>query len=332
MANHSHADLPWALDERLAQLFAKTAMAAAFNEYYALRADADIGDIEFIAQGDDRGGTYAWLESPKRVEISHRCHSLDRVAQFLEFEALAACFGCSTAWGDGHYAIGRPGVLHVLPFRSPGDGLPFPGEPSASEPLWLILAPQREIAQKLLDPTIFRPPRIHPFSNVYAMAQTDPEAYQKAKEADSIDWGSRMDWAAAFESGYPGGGGISAKIAGSALMPSAVLGAPMPPSALARATSHGLERALSLALAWANPTSAQEIHARLAAISEDLPASMAQVKKYFEAFFARQARCSNEERSNSASPASAQALFEAFEISACSPLASPRKKSKNASL
>ena len=76
-------------------------------------------------------------------------------------------------------------------------------------------------------------------------------------------WAAKIDWAKACEAACPSGAGMDEKKASAMLLPSAALDIACPTFALSKAGGQGLERALSVALAWSNVDSAKELHQRL---------------------------------------------------------------------
>ncbi len=153
----------------------------------------------------------------------------------------------------------------------------------------------------------------------------------RPRELYVIDWTSEIDWAAEVERAYPKGAGLGAKLAATALMPSAALGIPCPPSALALATPMGLERALSVALLWSNANASKQIHGRLCEKSKDPEASVIKAKALCEKFMAQRSKAKKGASIDPAAQA-VNALFEALVLASHAKGASAEVKRKRLGL
>lgn len=299
MANHAVAKLPWSVDANVMKLFASEMMKAAFGGHFVAKDAEDpfgFSQVEEGVAGWDRT-TMVWSDAGKYLEMRHGCGGLDRVAQALEFEGVAAAFGAPIAndEGIGDYRVDRPGRMHLLPMRghcdgfwaSSGDGSAgigkilsalmagAPWERKAAgeaSTMWMMSRAQCVAAKGRLDPIFFNPPDV----DLHGAYQPGPkrDAYLRARELDVLNWSKSLDWAAAVDAAYPGGKGLDAASAASALMPSAALDLDCPSHALERAGEKALQRALSVALMWSNGRSASAIHGRLAQVASDPDAAL----------------------------------------------------------
>jgi hypothetical protein len=188
--------------------------------------------------------------------------------------------------------------------------------------MWGMSTGQDAIARRLLDPVFFAAPEV----DMHGAFEPGParDAYLRAKNLDALDWASKLGWAAKVEAAYPEGLGMDSKIAFSCLLPSAALGIAIPALALEKASTPGLERALSIALHWMNADAARAIHARLAQASPDIDASEAKALALCEKSLARRARTREGEPIDDHA-ASARALFESLTISRASSQAATKK-------
>ena len=316
MANHAHAKLPWAVDERLMELLAAEALKAVFGDYYRNEGALSFAQRLGWNQGESAAGsTQVWAEGPRHVEMRHGCNGLDALAQRIEFQALAGCFGAEVFWDDGWTDTPEPGRQKLNLMRRFHAGF---GEEEVdhvgniSFPMWLLSPRQERAARAACDPQIFRRRREN---------HKSPGA-----EADVLDWGSKIDWAAAVEARWPDGEGMSAAMARAALSPSAALGLPCHGPSLAKAGRLGLEKALSLAIFWGRAQSALEILERLKATS---PAP----KESLEAAWERCVKKAIARSGGEADEGRAQASHAVFEALALDLEASaPRAKRSKASL
>jgi hypothetical protein len=332
MANHARAQLPWGVDSTLMELFAATAMQAAFGGYYVVDSEKDYGPLSFSrlepSTGRPFGGmtTQVWSESPRHVEMRHGCQGLDRVAQALEFDAICSCFGAPIANDDGigDYLLGQPGACFLLPMRFMDGGLAEVESPfekkrksaAGAQPTWLLGPGELPTAQAMLDPIFFDAPAIDRRA-IYTPGP-ERENYLRQKAKDVLRWGPKLDWAGAVESAHPGGAGLDAKSAGAALLPSAALDIAFAPCALAKASVAGLERALAVAALWSNAGAASSLHARLAEVSSDASVSLAKAQAHCDKFLRRRGK-TREGDPVAHQAAAAASIFDALALSTAAP-------------
>lgn len=339
MANHARVKLPWTVDPDIMELFAREAMRAAFGGFY--KQDDERGVLSFSKDvGDSGGATNVWSDSGRHVEMRHGCQGLDMVAQSMEFEALCACFGSSTASDDGigGYLLEAPGLLRLATMRPMCGGLgpraPSDGPDGVSlllghmlgsggrAGMWMLGMEEQKAARSLLDPMFFNPP-IRASKALSSPSERTAD-YERVRAMDVVDWGSRLDWAAAVDAAYPQGLGMGAHVAANALLPAAALGIACPAHALEKSGVTGLERALSVALLWLRADTAKQLHGRLIEASAHPDASEAKAKALCDRAIERGARV-NEGRPIPQRALASEALYEALVMGRQACLAKPAK-------
>lgn len=354
MANHAVAKLPWSVDGNVMRLFASEMMKAAFGGHFVAKDVDDpfgFSQVEKGMSGWDQT-TMVWSDSPKHLEMRHGCGGMDRVAQVLEFEGIAASFGAPIANDDGigDYRVDRPGRLHLLPMRGHCDGFSpkkdgrskagkvlallmagvhFEGAEGSSSTFWLMSQEQFDAAKTRVDPVFFNPPDVD--LHGWYLPGPKRDAYLRAREVDVLHWSDKLDWAAAVDKAYPAGKGMDASAAASALMPSAALDLACSSHALERAGEKGLQRALAVALMWANPLSASAIHGQLVRVASDPDAALKSAMDACAKMVAKRAKCKEGDALEGQSEASL-ALGEALALSRHAAKPEPKAGIKGLSL
>jgi hypothetical protein len=315
MANHARAKLLCPVGERLMELLASEALRASFGDFYT-RSEGLCFERRMGFDGKDdlgQNSSLVWSDNPSHVEMRHSLYGLDVVAQQVEFQALAACFGAMAIWDDGWRETRVPGRLNLSGARrfNGGFGDQFVDESGSRRvSMWLLSPPQEERARRTCDPRLFE-------------RAGDQKVF--FDEKDEIAWGAKIDWAAAVDSVWPEGVGFSVALAKAALLPSAALNQPCHRLSLEKAGRAGLVKALALALVWASATPAGELLGELEQSGADAKSAFAAAKTLRNRWLGARKKMGGFKQ-NVALDQARQSLLDALELDLSTPRAPRRAK------